>query len=595
MSINRRDFLKISAILLAGIPFKSQFEKLARLGFNFKEVRILEQEEWGIVRSGGMNVIRIPLLDDGFWDESKSVKVFKLKEGVELGYSKRRQVKLGDEIVHAVLIPSSIGGKHIHVGIIGIDGPNGYEEYAQTENGIDGRNIFSIIGEYYPNKIFNIIEGSTRVLKGHREIGVLSAGEQYSLLELMGVEDGDQGFIDGYTTFHLEVTAGGICGFATTFSNSVAKNSTINKLWEHPAKFKYFVAPADPDRSESTTDASLSWVEGEWYDFLFVPDNDMRLVVTCDLIQTGDEEIEDLGPGADMLMVLSLRWTSEVEQSDILDGLEQLEELRENYSMFRAGEEVAAFSEVMESIEWGGENDELNILKDIYPEEVVDHFISELHHDEWIKMVSDIVDEINRYAETYKGHTNADVISGSIPGLGDHLQEYIFSGSEYHNEDGSIVDPLRDALWHLDYVSFINGKATWSVGFAGLLGSLGAFYGNLIPRRLLGYNFNYAAEIVPEEYREFEDQFLYLTANGYYLDSPQSEHEVEVGNVLVRFDTIVGHSAVVIGKKQIGTKIVLLLADANRKGRGTARLYQVDEINFKHVFGQFPVKPVVVI
>ncbi len=594
MSMKRRDFLKLSALLLGGIPFKRQLDQLFDFNFDFEKIQVLEQEEWGIARSIRMPIIRIPILDDGFWDESKSVKLFTVKKGVELGYSKNRQLILGEKIVHAVLIPSSIGGNFIHIGIVGIEENKILEELAQTETGKDGRNIFSIIGEYYPNKIFNIIEGATRVLNGQREIGHLSAGQEYSLLDLMGVKDGDQGFITGFTTFHLEVNAGGICGFATTFSNSVAKNSTIKKLWEHPAKSKYFVPPADPERSESTTDASLSWVDGEWFDFQFVPDDNMRLVMTCDLIRTGDTAIDDLGPGADMLMVLSLRWLSELDQSEIQDGLDVLENLREDYTKFRSGEDVPAFIEISEEIEWDSKREEVNILKDVYPEEVIDHFIPELHKNKWIMLVSNVVNEINSYAEEYKGYTNSDVISGSIPGLGDHLREKIFSDPIYFNEDGSVINSLRDALWHLDYVSFIDGKATWSIGFAGLLGSLGVVFGNLVPRRLLGYNFNAAADIVSEEYQEFEDQFLYRTEHGFYLDSPQSEHDVEVGDVLVRFDTFVGHSAVVVGKKKIGTKIILLLADANRKGRGTARLYQVDEINFKHVFGQFPVKPVVV-
>jgi hypothetical protein len=595
MKINRRDFLKISALMMGGIPLRSQLDKLSGFGFNFEDIQVLEQEEWGIVRSKGMPIIRIPLLDDGFWDESTPIKTFTLKEGVELGYSKRRLVKLDDEVFHAVLIPSSIGGRHMHIGIIGIERQGEHQEFAETDNGKDGRNIFSIIGEYYPNKLFNIMEGANRVINRQREIGFLSGGEEYSLLELIGARNGDQGFITGFTTFHVEVNAGGVCAFATTFSNSVAKNSTIKKLWEHPAKYKYFVAPADPDRSESTTDASLSWGAAGWFDFLFVPDENMRLVVTCDLVQNGAEDIGDLGPGADMLLVLSLRWTSEIERSDIVDGLDNLATIREGYTKFRDGEAVPEFSEVMQSVEWGSDNESQKIIEDVYPDEVVDHFIPELHNDEWIKLVSEIVEQINDYAETYEGYQHSDVSSGLIPGLGDHLYEKIFSGEIYHNDDGSIIYLLRDSLWHLDHVSLLDGKPTWEIGFSALLGSLRSVFGNVVPRRLLGYGFNYASEIVPEEYWDFEDQFLYRTEFGYYLASPKSEHDVKVGNMLVRYETPVGHCAVVIGKKKIGTKTVLLLADANRKDRGMARLFQVDEINFKHVFGQFPVKPVVVI
>ena len=200
-------------------------DKLAGFGINFEDVQVLEQEEWGFATSIGMPVIRIPLLDDGFWDESEPVKLFNIKEGVELGYSKKRELRIGDLIVHSVLIPSSIGGNHIHVGIISVEESGHEDKFAEIETGVDGRNIFSIIGDYYPNKIFNILEGATRVLKTQHEIGFLSGGEEYSLLELMNVRDGDDGFIAGYTTFHLEVNAGGICGFSTTFSNSVAKNS----------------------------------------------------------------------------------------------------------------------------------------------------------------------------------------------------------------------------------------------------------------------------------------------------------------------------------------------------------------------------------
>ena len=112
------------------------------------------------------------------------------------------------------------------------------------------------------------------------------------------------------------------------------------------AKFKYFVAPADPERSESTTDASLSWVGDEWFDFEFRPEKDIRLLITCDLIRTGETDIDPLGPGADMLMVLSLRWTSELERSDLVDGLEDLEKMREDYRKLREGEGEGLFPEV---------------------------------------------------------------------------------------------------------------------------------------------------------------------------------------------------------------------------------------------------------
>ena len=208
--------------------------------------------------------------------------------------------------------------------------------------------------------------------------------------------------------------------------------------------------------------------------------------------------------------------------------------------------------------------------------------------------VANLVQEINVYAGLYKDYERDDVLYSRIPGLGDHLYEKAFSDPVFHNEDGSVLYLLRDALWHLDYVTFIDGKATWSVGFSGLLGSLRSVFGNVVPRRLLGYNFNYAADIVPDEYRDFEVQYRYKTDDGYYLSSPANEHDVNVGNVLVRYETVFGHCAVVIGKKSVGDKTILLLADANRKGHVIARLYQVDEVNFKHVFGQFPVKPVVV-
>ena len=452
--MNRKEFLKLSALFLGGIPLRKQFESLFGAEFSFDEIRVLEQDEWGVAKSINMQVIRIPLMDDGFWRESKPIKLFTLGEGVELGYSKRRTLKIGDRVVHAVLIPSSIGGNHIHVGVIGIEDDNGYQELASLDNGKDGRNIFSIIGEYYPNKILNIIEGATRTLRGQREYGFLTGGRQYSLLTLMGIDKEDRGFLTGYTTFHLEVNAGGICGFGTTFANSVAKNSSIDQHWEHPAKSKYFVPPADPVRSESTTDASLSWVGDEWFDILFTPEEDSKLYMTCELIKTGEEDVDELGPETDMLMVLSLHWISDAEKFGVVDGLGELEEIRENYLQFRDGAEVDNFPRNLETIEWVSGKDEVGIIKSVYPEEVVDHFIPELHRDKWIKFVKQVVDEINIYAETYKGNFNSDVLEGKIIGLGNYLKEKIFFAPEYYDESGVMINSLRDAIWHLYFVDY---------------------------------------------------------------------------------------------------------------------------------------------
>ena len=607
--INRRDFLKLSVLAFSSIGVMP----LRRIGLEdidtgtkkdvlvnpiSKEKLLPYETARGIVSAENMPVWVFPVTEDYFynyWQNKNdktpaSIQELKLS-GVEMEFQNYyySEDELTSKVSRYAILPYTTGQKGAIIGLLdegryGLDGKylptkTYYKEKNELGKEIDSLYSHSILAEFYPNKIINILEALSAVDDYQQKVGGFVKGKEYSMWEMLDIKN-RPGYVIGKNSAQKLVMAGGVCITATNMCKLMAvMGVTPIEKWEHPSK--YSSSPfAGEKLTPGLTDATVDSHGSEIFDLRFVAPDNGYIKLSIDIILNGKKVKSEYGddavggPKADCSIISTYKWTKKNPGSQT----QQFSKYRELYTKHRQG--IEQIPVLVSERQWA-KNDVMDkFVKSIAPEERGMRFESEFKNSSFLSGLLELRDLINLYDPDSK------------VGVGTYLRStpwYLKQISRL-KENNPQRDDFESSLRELDYSSNKwPSQPVQCVGGAILLAGLHDAECHL--PQISGFDIRRAAQLVPDEVKSGKIDSM---ANGnVYVKAITTRQEVETGDLFVLPYTYVGHVGCVVGKKVINGETVLLYAAFNQTGDGRMNIFEVDGNNFDAVMGPAPLRKIV--
>lgn len=580
-----------------------------------------EKVEKTIQTTSEVDVILLPVQSDYFYNSKENPTVWKFPAGLNLDIKDIYYFKGEDgKIARFSILPNIMASRsipiifldngHMEDGKYVIDSKN-YEEKEQSEV----LSTFSYIAgedEVYPNKVINILTAMREIAEKQETNGKFIKGQEYSYIDLISLKD-LRIFKDGFTSSRAIVKGGGVCAGATLISNvlyglgekeNIHWDAIVKERWEHPSK--YYVSPFGIN--DFVTDATVQIPGasgGETFDFRWIQPRDAYLKIDISMVPNGlkieDTETSGVGGKSDVELIITLSFTD----THPGDQSQKIEEFISAYEQYRSSDHtnispLLTKGVYEKEVSWDNPAYEV-IMEYVYPEERIEYFQEEMEKEGYLLQIQELKEIVNALPKSYSGN------------LGDDLK-----ATEWY-EDIPDKERIAGALVILNSTK-VEGQPLQCVGFVTLLSNLK--YDGLNIQNVGGaYSFGIggspartATELIPWEL--LSDRFLRVAITGYGGVGIGSEvmtlDDYQVGDLFVRGDIgrlnngvspidekrditfKTGHIGAIIGKKVVDGKIVLLVADANRKNDGKIRIFEVTEHNFYKIFGEPGVKKFII-
>ena len=560
-----------------------------------KEKMLPSEAIRGIVSAENMPVLVFPVTEDYFYNywQNKNAKipsqVQELKiSGVEMEFLNYfySEDELSSKVSRYAILPYTTGEKGAVIGLLdegkyGLDGKylptkTYYKEKKELGKDIDSLSSHSILAEFYPNKIINILEALTAIDDYQQKVGGFVKGREYSMWEMLDIKNRSD-YVIGKNSAQKLVKAGGVCITATNMCKLMAvMGVTPIEKWEHPSK--YSSSPfAGEKLTPGLTDATVDSHGNKIFDLRFIAPEDGFIKITADVLFNGKKVISEYGddaiggPKADASIISTFKWV----KTNPGCQTKQFAQYREMYTKHRQGANIFPVSVSEKSFAKNDINDKL--IKSIAPEERGLRFESEFKNSKFLSGLLELRELINSYD------------SSSDIGVGTHLRstDWYIKQILRLKENNRDRDDFESSLRQLDYYTNMWPlQPVQCVGGAILLAGLHDSECN-IPQ-ISGFDISRASQLIPDEIKSGK---LDAMANGgVYVKAVTKREDVEPGNLFVLPYTYVGHVGCVVDKKIVNGETILLYAAFNQKGDGRMDIFEVDGNNFDAVMGPAPLR-----
>jgi len=549
----------------------------------------------GVISAENMPVWVIPVTEDYFynyWQNKKegipsTIQELKIS-GVEMEYQNYFYSKdeLTSKVSRYAILPYTTGEKGAVIGLLDeglyeIDGKyipvkSYYKEKNEVGKDIDSLFSHSILAEFYPNKIINILEALTAIDDYQQKVGGFVKGKEYSMWEMLDIKN-RPGYVIGKNSAQKLVTAGGVCITATNMCKLMAQMGvTPIEKWEHPSK--YSSSPfAGENLTPGLTDATVDSHGNKIFDLRFIASETGFIKITADILFNGKKVLSQYGddavggPKADASIISTFKYVKENPGCQT----EPFKKYREMYTKHRQGENVFPVLVSEKSFTKNDVNDKL--IKSIAPEERGLRFESEFKNSKFLSGLLELRELIDLYD------------SNSGLGVGTYLRSTPWYEKQAIRlqENNRDRDDFESSLRQLDYYSNIwPSQPVQCVGGAILLAGL---HNPECPLpQISGFDIRRAAQLIPDEVKSGK---LDAMANGgVYVKLVTKREEVEPGNLFVLPHTYIGHVGCVVDKKIVNGETILLYAAFNQTGDGRMTIFEVDGNNFDAIMGPAPLR-----
>ncbi len=649
---SRRDFLKLSRkageglffLLYAPDPIKAGILGDPKVKYESEPLR---ENDW--VYAKGTTVYLLPMRSDWFYDETKGPALLTLNDPIPFQAKNIRTVQTGNTFTRYAEIPLT-GDKEL--AIVKLDervsmdeGKTFISEVLWHENRVSaGEKIFggfTFSAERIVNSvnIRNILEGTSNLLKYQNEHNGFTNGT-YSLLNILHART-DPAYQDGVNASKAD----GIDGIATMISKSLLPlvsggRAEIVARTPHAQGFAYFAGPTTPDVTQSNSDANVGNADFIWK-FTNV-DNPLYLWAEASVIPVGDTwdaKKSNITLPADGKLVLTFTWRNTPTRSGSFDRISGLKQVYEAYHeggpqslagqvLARAGGETPT--------DWKSIDPLVSV---VHPEQAIGNFVSEIGHSEsgqsldviqkflsthineygttkhdisateWFRMYYGLVYHMRDLVQDYKtqfpysvSDSNAGKPRPTVT-LGTYISillreegvwNQLHAMSQLKKRPNDKISLLDIAIHHLnDNTYILPDQPMTCVGMAVLLGCLPV---PLAPSYIGGEKTAYASGLLHETTKEMLHLFGSYIDSGLLFVRIDTIKDVLVGDLFIRYaGNNKNHTGAVVGRKIVDGRVKLLMADANRKDDGVIRMFEVDQDNFRVIFGEGELTPPVVI
>jgi len=592
-NLTRREFFKASAVwgmaLAIKPPENSTPEISGKSEGGYEVVNI--NETGGIWNLENSPVYLIPLRTDYFIDEdNREVEEWEIGN-LKLGYNRSFILRAPDGTgLEVATLPHLTGERFLPIVVVNrgtFDGLyNTYrsrETYARIASSRDVSGEYGVIGDYYPNKIYNLLEATKQLLVFQKENGSLRQGESYSFLDMINLVH-DRDYLYGLGYPDIQVRGQGVCGIATVLAHALSQTGAVFEIHEpHTHWTRYFIGPLDAN-IELANDTAVSIDGGIRHDFIF-SNYEGYISADVSLAVTGSPRANGLtGNNARVFIQLSL--TS--ERPDLESQEERISAIQQAYTTFNQNGAISPLlteGRLINRHLWQMTEDIEKITREVYHEESLVGFENDIRSEPYLRDITSLKEIVHQYIELYPYET---FIPTRTLRLGDFIRE-----SEWFNLlSEEKKNSLESALNHLNGSTYRYGEpereAIQCIGWVVLLSALGY---ESSPISISSHPASFARDLIPLQMRG-ENCPRELNIGQYYYVCPERLEEFETGDLFVPyeipFEATVGHVGAVIDKKVIDGQTVLLISDANRKRDGRVRIFRVDEANKYAIFGEPP-------
>ncbi len=470
------------------------------------------------------------------------------------------------------VLPNTLTSSYLPIAVVS---ENGKEQITANNDTYDS--MYSMVEDFYPNKIINILEGLKAIDEYQQEIGGFVPGTQYSMLKILDIPH-RVGYVLGKNSANEIVTAGGVCALATTLFRSLtlAGGKDIER-WEHPSGKKYFCNPFGSTLlSERNSDTTIDLE----HDFRFTVKQPTYIKISSEICPKNTGIAPEFGSPEhpnDALLIASIGTI----QKNLSPQSENIEAIKQNYLEYRKSGTNSRAHFIFSP--WSEKSTEFNFVKRIYQEENVKGFESDINSNELFKELVELRSLVNSFSQT----------SGKT-GIGKYLMETKWYQKQI---DRLIKQNSTDDI--KDFVSTIRStieSQTWvtpnqPLQCIGLSSIIGALHHPSLPAVNVGnYSITRAAAYIAEGFRNNPVPQMIHPSNGYQMYSTDSISEVTPGSHFVLANNKIGHIGTVLAKKTINNKPTLLCIDCNASSNGQIHIFKVDESNWDNKFGPYPVK-----
>lgn len=553
-------------------------------GKNFQGKNSLEvleiEERRGMVRLSDTPVICYPLRGDYFLSSVVPIEKWRMG-GADVSFSKIFSLKSPDgNIFRVALLHHAMGIQTLALAFLdeGINGRSYMDEVRSPEIA-----DFTMIGEYYPNKQYNLLEGAAQFLRHQISQGGYREGETYSTMDILNIS-GDINFRYGLINGD-DVRGAGVCGLATMLAHTLSQTNTrFDEHQMHSFWSQYWVSPFDPEISLDN-DTAISRFGDTTYDFRWTPDRDFYIGLDAALAIRGPRQTDGhVGRNSRLLLTLSL--TS--RRPNLEEQLEKIERIQETYHHYNlhGGRPAPEIQEGrLEQSYLSGENAFVdNLYRSVRNEEDRSGFEQEMRSDPLLGDILALQLLVERYTRDYPYQ---EFLESREKRLGDYIRE----SDWYTRLDSTTRENIEEGLEHLNYQTWrFNNEVTQCVAWVIFLSCLGRANS---PLNIGGWDIEFARDLVPERLRNGSrgpDRFR--EGNALFVSTERVE-DFEPGDLFVSqsvpFGEGAGHVGAIVAKKEINGKIALLVSDANRGFDGKVRLFKVDDTNKYAIFGRPPI------
>ena len=228
-----------------------------------------------------------------------------------------------------------------------------------------------------------------------------------------------------------------------------------------------------------------------------------------------------------------------------------------------------------------------------YVEENTSNFEEEIKTDPYLQ---DII-QLTKLVKAYIKIQPPVFVEGRKPiKVGGYIKD-----SEWYESLSSIrKTELKNILEYLDHHTYRyftykhEYEAVQCVDWTMLLANLGY---EKSPKNVWSHDATYARDLIPEKLRT-QQWLKEMTIGSYKYVVIEDISEMEAGDLYVTyelpFESTKGHTGAIVGKKEIKGETTLLISDANRKGDGVPRLFEVNKTNDFAIFGRSPKRWIVI-
>jgi len=588
--ISRRDFLKISGIA-AGTLWQSlqRYQHVDAAKFldslqphqentTFPSPEYISKEvELMVQPKNELEVLLYPISHSynyKYWQDSQhtipaEVVSFKMRQA-PLSLHNLYKEQDGDRVFS--VLPYTMTSNYLPIAVV-----NCNETKFISKSPTAYESLYTMIEDFYPNKIINILEGLKAIDEFQQAHGGFIPGTEYSMLKILDIPHRST-FVLGKNAANEVVTAGGVCALATAFYRSLAlAGGKAIERWEHPSGKKYFCNPyGGKIVSERNSDTTIDLE----HDFRFTTNKPTYLKITTEIVSknlTAAPELGSIEHPNDAFLIASFGMV----RDRVAPQRDSLESVKQQYLQYRNGKEFQHSYFVHNS--WSPESKQYKIINGIYQEEGVSGFESELRSNELFADLVELRSLVNNFQQK-SGET----------GLGIYLkntkwyQRQINRLKKQNNPDEleDFIATVRSTVENQTWL--VPGQPLQCVGLSSLIASL---HHPLLRAVNIGhYRVNRAAGFIHEEFRNTPIQRMVHPTNGYVMYSTENIEEVVPGSHFILANTDTGHIGMILASKKINGKPSLLCIDSNTSLDGRIHIFKVDENNWDNKFGPYPVK-----